>query len=112
MNAPPTLVDGWHGRALIEAEAAELSRRFPGVVVWFGFATRHWWAMVATAGRWRLVEANGSHDLSRLIDSVRARPNVSAPPLVSSSERPRGYRRRPRGRHVRRSFLAERSGDG
>lgn len=82
MNPPPTLVDAWDNRAMIEAEAADLRRRFPGVVVWFGLATRRWWAMFSSAGRWHLVEANGPYDLRRLIGIARR-----------ADERPRPSRR-------------------
>jgi hypothetical protein len=74
MSAPSTtLVDAWDYRFLVEAEAADLRRLFPGIVVWFGGATRHWWALVESPpDGWRLVEADRPYDLRRLIDSIRA----------------------------------------
>jgi hypothetical protein len=99
MKAPPTLVND---RTLFEAQAADLSRRFPGVVVWFGFATRHWWAMVATAAdRWCLVEANDPYDLARSIEA--ARPVVSNPERwrAASAGRPGAHRRPGRARPPR-----------
>ena len=36
----------------------EFGAEFPGVPVWFGLATRRWWALVPAAGGWRLVEAD------------------------------------------------------
>lgn len=64
-------------RVLVDAETAILARRFPDVAVWFGAATRRWWALVGSAGRWRLVEAGGPHDLSQLIVSARAASSPS-----------------------------------
>lgn len=59
-GAPDTVVDGWDARPLIEADEAELARRFPGAVLWFGAFTRRWWAFLKDQhGTWRLLEANG-----------------------------------------------------
>jgi hypothetical protein len=43
-------------------EVAEIERRFPGVFVWFGGQTWHWWGLV-WCGRWRLVEALTAEEL-------------------------------------------------
>lgn len=67
----------------IEDSAATLARRFPGVAVWFGPATRRWWALVRSTGRWCLVEAGGPRALSQMIDSAMA---VPSPPENKASE--------------------------
>jgi hypothetical protein len=102
MNAPPTtLVDAWDYRELVEAEAADLRRRFPEIMVWFGDATRHWWAVVESPpDSWHLIEANGPYDLCRLIDSARAALPDSSRAVVEISGRP-PRRGSPGGRHAR-----------
>jgi hypothetical protein len=110
VTAPPedgTTFDGWKYRVLIDEEWADLARRFPDVAVWFGAATRRWWALVRSTGRWRLVEAGGPHDLSHLIASARAAPArpVNVPParaVPASAHRPASSPEpRRRGRHAR-----------
>jgi hypothetical protein len=103
MTAPPT--DGptvQSDRVHIDEETANLARRFPGVAVWFGAATRRWWALVRSTGRWCLVEAGGPRDLSRLIDSARAIPSRprNAAPVRALPASPQPRRRSP-GRHSR-----------
>jgi hypothetical protein len=107
MNAPCTLVDAWDYRVLVEADASDVRRRFPGVAVWFGGATGRWWAVIESVpGHSQLVEAGNPYDLCRLIDSARAALShrgaveISARPVASPPDRPRGSRRR--GRHSRR----------
>lgn len=91
MNAPPTLVDAWDPRVLAEAD---LRHRCPDALVWFGHATRRWWAAVESApGRWHLVEADRPEDLRRLIDATRATLSRSAP-VPPQGARPRHARRR------------------
>jgi hypothetical protein len=70
----PTLVDGIRSDPLISiAEAAAiLTRRFPGMVIWFGGHTRRWWAVVHVHGRWRLVEGSGHEELTRAIVDARS----------------------------------------
>lgn len=65
----PTLVDGMRYDPLISVAdaAAILTRRFPGLLIWFGTHTRRWWALVHVHGQWRLVEAGGHEDLTRVI---------------------------------------------
>ncbi|MCO5993010.1 hypothetical protein [Actinoallomurus rhizosphaericola] len=57
---------------------AVLTRRFPGVVIWFGAATRSWWAMVWISGRWRLVEAMDPEELTKAILSAATWPYPAA----------------------------------
>jgi hypothetical protein len=109
-DSPTTLVDGWKDRVLIDEEAANLARRFPDVAVWFGAATRRWWALVRSTGRWCLVEAGGPHDLSHLIATAKAVPSlpgnvrpVTVRAVPASPRRPASpeSRRRSPGRHAR-----------
>lgn len=109
MKAPGTLVDAWDYRALAEAEANAVRRRFPGVEVWFGGATRRWWAVVdSVAGRSELVEAGSPYDLCQLIAAAvaewtRGAVEISARPVASRPDPPRRSRGRSRGgRHARR----------
>ncbi|MCO5968522.1 hypothetical protein [Actinoallomurus soli] len=44
-----------------------ISRRFPGLVFWFGRFTRSWWALVPVPVGWRLVEAADADDLTRAV---------------------------------------------
>lgn len=108
-HGPDTPVDG-DDLVLIDAEAAVLARRFPGVALWFGMATRRWWALVGSAGRWCLVEAGGPHALSQLIASAKAvssRPGSARPAVApvrtmpASPHRAAASRRRSPGRHAR-----------
>lgn len=41
----------------IEDAVGRLARAFPGAVIWFGYYTRHWWAVAWLCGDWRLIEA-------------------------------------------------------
>lgn len=53
---------------------AMLGNLFPGLLVWFGNATRQWWAVVATEGADRLVGAQSSWELAALAGTMTARP--------------------------------------
>ncbi len=64
-----TLIDGltpW-AEPNAEATAAALRRRFPGAVVWFGRFTRHWWAVVPVADRFRLFEGASPDEITAAI---------------------------------------------
>jgi hypothetical protein len=54
--------------------AATIEREFPGVVVWYGQATRAWWAMVRVHGGARLVEALSPQELREAIVNARGWP--------------------------------------
>jgi hypothetical protein len=49
------------------------AEEFPGVVVWLGLWTRHWWAMVPVGGG-VLVEAANVASLRQRNDRLRNRP--------------------------------------
>jgi hypothetical protein len=53
---------------------AELRRRFPRAVVWFGASTFRWWALVPPCGEWRLIEAVSPAELARALDDVEEWP--------------------------------------
>jgi hypothetical protein len=57
---------GWDETAIREDEAA-LARRFAGVPVWFGRATREWWALV---GPTELVTAPTAQELAVLLGQL------------------------------------------
>lgn len=57
----------------IAAAVARLRAQFPGVSVWFGIHTWHWWAMVECGG-WRLVEALTPDELAEAIPKAAAWP--------------------------------------
>jgi hypothetical protein len=60
---------------VLRAGAARgLSESFPGVVAWYGKATRSWWAMVPLGERGRLVEAINPVELRKAIVSANAWP--------------------------------------
>lgn len=81
------------------AEIRELEQRF-GVVAWFGFHTRRWWALVGD----RLVEAATPAGLADAVMAVRGAATPPARPWRKSPTRP-GLHQRPRrqGRSLRRS---------
>lgn len=56
-----------------EEELAMLGNMFPGLLVWFGKATRQWWAVVVTDGSHRLVGAPSSWELAALAGTLTAR---------------------------------------
>lgn len=52
----------------------DLTGSFPGVVAWYGKATRSWWAFVPVDGRGRLVEAINPTELRKAIVSASTWP--------------------------------------
>ncbi|GAA2106819.1 hypothetical protein [Actinomadura alba] len=60
---------GRHARPASQhaVELRALTRRFPGVPLWWGHATGNWWALVGG----RLVEADTSEELGRVITAAR-----------------------------------------
>ena len=79
MTTPRPLIDALDHRVLDEAEAADFRRQFPGVLLWFGAATRHWWAMVRLGGRWRLIEAARPYALRSALARLVSLEAPSAP---------------------------------
>lgn len=59
-----TVWDGLPVESVVRATAGCLEREFPGCLVWFGATTGHWWALVDSVVRWRLVEATDPYDLA------------------------------------------------
>jgi hypothetical protein len=59
---------------------AILTHRFPGVPLWFGKATRSWWALVRVSQGWRLVEAADVEELTRAIIKADTWPCPPAHP--------------------------------
>jgi hypothetical protein len=57
---------------------AILTHRFPGVPLWFGEATRCWWALVRVSWGWRLVEAADVEELTRAIIQADTWPRPPA----------------------------------
>jgi hypothetical protein len=51
-----------------------ISRRFPGLVFWFGRYTRSWWALVRVPPGRRLVEATDTDQLTRAVLEARTWP--------------------------------------
>lgn len=53
---------------------AEMRRRFPGVCLWFGEFSEHYWALIRDrGGRMRLVEADDPAELGRTLDAAHDR---------------------------------------
>lgn len=52
-----------------------LAHRFPKIPIWFGHATRNWWAMVGG----RLIEATTPEELGRLLDYAQPQPERGRP---------------------------------
>ncbi|GLW65536.1 hypothetical protein Arub01_37800 [Actinomadura rubrobrunea] len=77
--------------------AAQIEREFPGVVAWFGRATRTWWAMVPIGSGWRLVEAIDPAELRQAI-LTRAMWPWPAHAVVATSPATGMSRRTPQGR--------------
>jgi hypothetical protein len=50
-----------------------LRRRFPGVLLWFGNATGHWWALVDGD----LLEARTPEELGRRLDRAGRNPSIT-----------------------------------
>jgi hypothetical protein len=53
---------------------AVLTRRFPGLMFWYGPHTRTWWALVPPPAGWRLVEAVDSEELTRAVIHAQSWP--------------------------------------
>jgi hypothetical protein len=109
-----------------EHAIAELRRRFPWALTWWGRSTGRWWAMFRDrTGRDRLVEASDPVEMGRLLEHLGERivPRFSrtthqtgaaarstpTPSTVSRAAAPShaaealyGRRRRPRGGWLRR----------
>ncbi|GAA2432102.1 hypothetical protein GCM10010191_52540 [Actinomadura vinacea] len=98
--------------AEVSRVVTELRRRFPGARVWWGEATREWWAMLRDrSGRDLLVEADSPAELSHRVAAVltvprfarvhqpgavsRPAPGVPAPRRPAMPTEPRASR----GRH-------------
>ncbi|GAA1883765.1 hypothetical protein GCM10009736_59660 [Actinomadura bangladeshensis] len=91
---------------LIRAEIGELERRF-GVVAWFGFHTRRWWALVEG----RLVEAATPAGLAEAVMAVRGAGGRSSQHVRPCGESRRvGQGRPPRHQRVRRRMRSPRRG--
>jgi serine/threonine-protein kinase RsbW len=58
---------GGHGEA---AHLRALQTQFPQVPVWFGLATRRWWALVAIGGEHRLVATGSPGELAEVLTAV------------------------------------------
>jgi hypothetical protein len=55
-----------------QTTAATLERQFPGVVVWYGHTTRHWWALLFI-GQWvQLIEGHTPEQLAHAIGAARS----------------------------------------
>jgi hypothetical protein len=87
-----------------------LMARFPDVPIWFGNATRHWWALEDD----RLIEAVTPEELERVLAYLHPwQPHPNARPYISMSQgaptpdrsvhRSGGKDRRGLGRLLRRS---------
>jgi len=67
---------------------ASLESKFPAVVIWFGRATGHWWAM-ADAGRGaRLLEAESPSALTAALAHLDIVGHPGPDPRVSAPTRP------------------------
>ena len=51
---------------------AELARRYPGVLIWFGCETWQWWALPLRRGPGALVAASSAQELAQLLDAMEA----------------------------------------
>ncbi|GAA3964988.1 hypothetical protein GCM10023085_54410 [Actinomadura viridis] len=58
---------------------AQVRREFPGVVAWYGWATRSWWAYVPLRDGARLVEAPTPRVLREAIENAAHRPFPKGP---------------------------------
>lgn len=66
----PEFPDGFLS-AIRDAEA-DLARRYPGVLVWFGSETWQWWALPSRRGPGGLVAASSPQELAQLLDAMEA----------------------------------------
>ncbi|GAA2456965.1 hypothetical protein GCM10010191_90670 [Actinomadura vinacea] len=62
MTGPPEAMA--RGPDEIAAITKDLRRRFPGVFLWYGVHTSHWWAAVFWGRSGRLVEATTPEGLA------------------------------------------------
>jgi hypothetical protein len=51
-----------------------LTRRFPGLMIWYGERTGSWWALVPPPAGWRLVEASNPDELTRAVVQASSWP--------------------------------------
>ncbi|GLW65932.1 hypothetical protein Arub01_41760 [Actinomadura rubrobrunea] len=68
-----------------ERALSELRRRFPGVMVWVGKHTMHWWAAICDNDGDRLIEAATPAELGRRLDAAGMRPH---PPHQRQEQQP------------------------
>jgi hypothetical protein len=66
----PGFPDGFMSE--IRDAEADLARRYPGVLVWFGFETWQWWAAPLRRGPGGLVAASSPQELAQLLDAMEA----------------------------------------
>ena len=66
----PEFPDGFLS-AIRDAEA-DLARRYPGLLVWFGSETWQWWALPSRRGPGGLVAASSPQELAQLLDAMEA----------------------------------------
>lgn len=82
-----------------EAHEAELARRYPEAMFWYGVFSKQFVALVKDAhGTWRELAASDPFELADLLDAART---VFPDPLDTSKPLIRSVRA-PRGRHARR----------
>ncbi len=60
---------GGFASAIREAEA-DLTCRYPGVLIWFGSETWQWWALPSWPGPCGLVSASSPQELAQLLDAM------------------------------------------
>ncbi|GAA4619984.1 hypothetical protein GCM10023196_002200 [Actinoallomurus vinaceus] len=73
------------------AAVAILTHRFPGVPLWFGEATRSWWALARVSWGWRLVEAADVEELTRAIIQADTWPRPPVHPRQTVRYLARGF---------------------
>jgi hypothetical protein len=75
--------------AEISRIVAEIGRRFPGVLAWWGRFTGEWWALARDGfGRERLVGAPDPAELGRRLEAVLATPRFIHGHPVGAASRP------------------------
>lgn len=73
----------------VERALAELRRRFPGVCLWWGLYTKHFWALVEQDGRDRLLEAESPQELAWWLERMHS----GASAVSDGASHPRGRAR-------------------
>jgi anti-sigma regulatory factor (Ser/Thr protein kinase) len=63
----PAKPEGGHGGVV---HLRVLQGQFPQVPVWFGLATRRWWALVVTGGEHRLIATGSPGELAEVLTAV------------------------------------------